>query len=288
MKRLILLLLTLWTLSCSSQNHYELEDQLYDDLVEQLKSENIDFKKEIQTLEEVFIKSGLLKNSSSELYYQMLNTFSIQSDSIDISEESLIIFVQIMEHSFETMSKYENSKLTELLKIEKKNDLTISDLHSKKLLISKKDLEHPYYKAFTLLIVLNTTILNESKIKINLPSTIVSDIDYFRILINSMDRMLVENEMADLEQMGIMLKEYVSEKVNNQETYHILLKTDRRTTYEAYINAINTIKSSFKELKNEYALNLYNKKLDELDDKKKAIINSKFPLNITQTTPHAD
>ena len=155
--------------------------------------------------------------------------------------------------------------------------------------------------AFLLLIffLVTTTIASDKGISVTLPPKKENQDDVkikgkniFNILINSQDKLLVEEEPAQIEDLNIMVKKFVTNRgvdpisSDSPQKAIVSLKTDRGTSYKTYIQVYDELKKAYNELKAEYlglTLMQYNT-LDKKnpDDKEKYNrARKEYPVNIS-------
>jgi hypothetical protein len=69
----------------------------------------------------------------------------------------------------------------------------------------------------------------------------------------------------------------------------VSVKTDRKTNYNLYIQALDQIKEAYFESRRDYSMNKYARKLTDLDEKGEEMkdIREKFPIIISIAEPEA-
>lgn len=118
----------------------------------------------------------------------------------------------------------------------------------------------------------------------------------FKVLINSQDRLLVENQPYEIKDVKGFAKQFITNNGNDPELSEspkkaiISLRVDRGTSYSVYIAVLNELEAAYHELYAEY-LNIT---VDEFlsldlskktDQKKKKIANKKYPWNLSLAEP---
>lgn len=125
-----------------------------------------------------------------------------------------------------------------------------------------------------------------------------------KILINNHDRLLVNGKPGNIKTLKDDVKAFMSIHPNDPnypETTMktiarlgevltskglISLKNDRGTSYEMYITVQDQLALAFKELKNEYALEKFGRKFDNIvDEELIKAINKAIPLRISEAEP---
>ena len=159
--------------------------------------------------------------------------------------------------------------------------------------------------AFLLLIffLVSTKIASDKGITVQLPpkkedqqDIEIKDKNVFNILINSQDRLLVENEPMDIRDLSKEVKKFIDNNGRDPKSSDspkkavVSLKTDRGTSYETYIRIYDDLKRSYHELRAELlgiTLEQYNN-LDEDDpDQKDKLKRAKeaYPIQISDAEP---
>ncbi|NJO03213.1 MAG: biopolymer transporter ExbD [Bacteroidia bacterium] len=123
--------------------------------------------------------------------------------------------------------------------------------------------------AFLLLIffLVTTTIASDKGLSILLPPKReedelnefkMKDRNVFKVLVNSRNQLLVEEEPLSLDQLREAAKEFINNKGREPEMSDspqeaaVSFKTDRGTRYDVYIRVLDEIKASYNELRAEY------------------------------------
>jgi biopolymer transport protein ExbD len=121
--------------------------------------------------------------------------------------------------------------------------------------------------AFLLLIffLVTTTIASDKGLAVQLPPkktnqdiAEVNQRNVFKILINSYDRLLVEDEVGELAKIKEQVKEFltnegVKENLSENPTKAVVsIKTDRGTSYERYVAVMDEVKKAYTEVRAAY------------------------------------
>lgn len=167
--------------------------------------------------------------------------------------------------------------------------------------------------AFLLLIffLVTTTMDIDTGITRKLPPPVEDDTDIdikqrnvFKVLVNSADRLLVEDKPGDIRTLKSQAKEFITNPTNSEdlpekrlETIDYLgeveiskgvisLKNDRGTSYEMYIAVQDELTKVFQELRNELSVRHFGVKYDNLvnEDKRNAIQDA-IPMAISEAEP---
>ena len=118
----------------------------------------------------------------------------------------------------------------------------------------------------------------------------------FKVLINSNDNLLVENQPFQVEGLKKFAKEFITNNKANPELSDspkkaiISLRADRGSSYKIYLSVLNELEAAYHELYAEY-LNI---SVDEFlsldltkksDQNKKRIASKKYPWNLSLAEP---
>lgn len=121
--------------------------------------------------------------------------------------------------------------------------------------------------AFLLLIffLVTTTIASDRGIQVQLPpkQETVPEVEIkprniYKILINSADRMLVENKPAQVEDLTEGVKKHVTNNgvdpnlSESPKKAIVLIQTDRGTSYEMYIEVMDEVRKAYAQLRADY------------------------------------
>lgn len=156
--------------------------------------------------------------------------------------------------------------------------------------------------AFLLLIffLVTTTMDSDSGISIKLPpweeeqrpdESKIKARNVLEVLVNTNNQLLVEGELLRINQLRDKTKKFIT---NNgvdpnmsvsPDKAIVSLKNDRGTSYETYIAVQNELKAAYREVREEYALNKYGRKLENLNTTQEEEVKEKFPQKISEAEP---
>jgi len=114
--------------------------------------------------------------------------------------------------------------------------------------------------AFLLLIffLVTTTIVSEKGINFVLPPKKDKDVEVelndrnlFKVLVNSRDQLLVEDELLDPKDIRRKAKDFIVNEADSPKDAIVSFRTDRGTSYSLYINVLNELKAAYHELRAE-------------------------------------
>jgi biopolymer transport protein ExbD len=107
------------------------------------------------------------------------------------------------------------------------------------------------------------------------------------ILINENGDVLIDGNQVALFQIKNTVKPRIESKIElpSGKKLVISLKTDRKTNYNSFIQALDQIKLSYIEVKDEYSLTNFGKKYKDLSPEEQKIIKEKIPEIISIAEP---
>ncbi|MFK7899190.1 MAG: ExbD/TolR family protein [Cyclobacteriaceae bacterium] len=112
--------------------------------------------------------------------------------------------------------------------------------------------------AFLLLIffLVTTTIVSEKGVNFILPPKKEKDVEIklhdrniFKVLVNSNDQLLIEDQFAKLDDVRSLAMEFITKGADSPQDAIISYKTDRGTSYEMYISVLNELKAAYHQLR---------------------------------------
>ncbi|MGK9369562.1 ExbD/TolR family protein [Melioribacter sp. Ez-97] len=109
------------------------------------------------------------------------------------------------------------------------------------------------------------------------------------VLINENGDVLLNNQIIAIPQIAKTLKPRIEEKINlpSNKKLVVSVKTDRKTNYNLYIQALDQIKDAYFQVREEYARSRFGKKLVDLDERSEEMkeIKEKIPIIISIAEP---
>ena len=107
------------------------------------------------------------------------------------------------------------------------------------------------------------------------------------VLINESGEVLLDNQPISLFQIKNTLKPRIESKIDLPKNKKLIvsIKTDRRTVYNAYIQALDQIKEAYFEVRDEYSNSKYGKKFDDLDEVQQNDVKEAVPIIISIAEP---
>ena len=150
--------------------------------------------------------------------------------------------------------------------------------------------------AFLLLIffLVATVIDVDSGIGMTLPEY-VEDVETVEVpkdrmaalLINENGDVLLDGQPISLFQIKQTIKPRIVSKIElpSNKKLIVSIKTDRKTVYNAYIQALDQVKEAFFEVRDEYSNSKYGEKFDDLDEEQQKEVKDAIPIIISIAEP---
>jgi biopolymer transport protein ExbD len=139
------------------------------------------------------------------------------------------------------------------------------------------------------------TILDEKGIMVklppwdpNVPMTHVNERNVLNIYINASNELMAENKIIAIDELRDFIKTFItnptqSEKMPTLPKHGIIsLKNDRGTSYTQYIRVYDEIKSTYKELHDQKARELFAATFDQCTESQKLLVRKIFPMVISE------
>jgi biopolymer transport protein ExbD len=107
------------------------------------------------------------------------------------------------------------------------------------------------------------------------------------VLINETGDVLLDGQPISLFQITSTLKPRIQSKIDLPKNKKLIvsIKTDRKTTYNAYIQALDQVKEAYFEVRDEYSNSKYGKKFDDLDEVDQNEVKDAIPIIISIAEP---
>jgi len=146
-----------------------------------------------------------------------------------------------------------------------------------------------------LFFLVSTTIDVDTGIGMNLPEydpdqiyVAISSDRLVTVNINENGDVLLNGDVIAIPQISENLKERIESKINlsSKKKLIVSIKTDRRTNYNLYIQALDQIKLAYTEVQKAYSQSVYGRKLEDLTPEEAKIVkNEKIPIIISIAEP---
>jgi biopolymer transport protein ExbD len=107
------------------------------------------------------------------------------------------------------------------------------------------------------------------------------------VLINETGDVLLDGQPISLFQITSTLKPRIQSKIDLPKNKKLIvsIKTDRKTAYNAYIQALDQVKEAYFEVRDEYSNSKYGKKFDDLEEADQNEVKDAIPIIISIAEP---
>ena len=107
------------------------------------------------------------------------------------------------------------------------------------------------------------------------------------LLINETGDVLLNGEPISLFQIKNTIKPRIQSKIDlpSNKKLIVSIKTDRKTVYNAYIQALDQVKLAFFEVRDEYSNSRFGNDYDDLEDEEKNEVKDAVPIIISIAEP---
>jgi hypothetical protein len=295
MFRFLFLFITLILIqpSFAQENDYKVEQFLLDCMEESFAKKDVNLSAELDLFEDYLITKGDLPEATGKAFYDIF--LKIQSDN-DIQ-----IFIPYSEfpelRSLSPQEFYSDVCLEELRKMNS-TDLkgskyfelsrALSSINREVVtpekvaaavsgVLNPADFYNPYYRALTLLTILN---LSTDKPVRNILNPDFDESAYFTIpiFISGDDELFLFKEMIPHKDFEFQLTNQIEEHQN----YLIRLEFDRKSSYNLYTTLRKEIADVLIKLSQVKANALFNKNYEELSEEQKLQIDKIYPFRIKE------
>jgi biopolymer transport protein ExbD len=107
------------------------------------------------------------------------------------------------------------------------------------------------------------------------------------ILINENSDVLLDGQPISIFQITSTLKPRIQSKIDLPKNKKLIvsIKTDRRTIYNSYIQALDQVKEAFFEVRDEYSNSRFGKNFNDLDEAEQNEVKDAVPIIISIAEP---
>lgn len=107
------------------------------------------------------------------------------------------------------------------------------------------------------------------------------------VLINENGDVLLDGGVISIPQISKTLKPRIESKINLPANKKLIVsvKTDRKTNYNRYIQALDQIKLAYFEVRDEYSIGRFGTKFNNINSESQAEVRDKIPITISLAEP---
>jgi biopolymer transport protein ExbD len=107
------------------------------------------------------------------------------------------------------------------------------------------------------------------------------------VLINSNGDVLLDGNPVSVYQIKDNIKPRIVSKIDlpSNKKLIVSVKTDRKTKYNTYIQALDQIKQAYFEVRDDYSNHSYGRKYDDLPEAEQKVVQDKIPIIISLAEP---
>lgn len=107
------------------------------------------------------------------------------------------------------------------------------------------------------------------------------------LLINAQGDVLLNKERIAIPQIKETLMGRITEKIDKPKNKKLVVsvKTDRKTNYNLYIQALDQVKGAYAQVREEYSMQRFGKKVEDLNEEETKELREKIPIIISIAEP---
>lgn len=283
----------IFTISCNSQT-LRVEDKLMNCIYQNYEDNGTKFKKALIEFEQLLINENILNDNRGNSYVAIFEKIVKENDfNYNPSKSFLDKIIDIGMPQSESFTKCQSEleeseflKSNELQKVfdslKESDNFSASSVASGILsVLNDKDFELDYYKMSVFFLLDTISYVNDDGLIRKLPEIQEDDTEYdlskaIKIYIDGNNQIFVNEEKVDIDNLKIRVKDY--EEKNKSESL-IVLKYERETMYQTYIDVQNAIVGEIKELREKLAKQKFNSALENLTKEQLSEIRKIYPQN---------
>jgi biopolymer transport protein ExbD len=298
--RFVALFLTILLFSCTSKD-YELEDQLYDCLLDKAKKEQVPLKQKINEIEANFIKHGILGDGSGEskidFYKEVQRTGEFPKLPKGMNHDTSLFQVHKW---FQDSVCYGDGDSKIVMVQEKMKELLATNggrftpkLGAKAFLsvMDASDFDHPFYR--TLFIVSVNFVLEKDvayirsipkKLKSRTPPPQQDPRDITTIEANEKNEVQLNGEFVDFSTLESRLIPIIK-KFEQNDQQHIRIHVKLETEYYVWGKIHRAIQIAHRSVLEYYSEKELGKEYNVLSEEEKKSLEKKHPCRIIEVKP---
>ncbi len=294
MKKLLLSMFCIFSLSIVFSQNERIEIKLQNCTYEQIPNNGKELKDEIYEFENYLIKKNILSDGAGKSYIHLFKQIEKENDvqfdynySFTDSIQKIIIsdIYKQMDCQVELINSesYLNTKVHKLISvmdsIKISGDMMPANIASGILsVLDEKDFELEYYKikTFVLLDATNTfsgipqTLAKEEKANLD---------KALKIYINKRSEIFVDSKKVGFKKLRKLIRKFESK---NKSESIIAFKTERETKYKIYVDVNNAIVEEIQHLREKVSQKKYKMEFKKLTPEQSSEIKKIYPQKIVE------
>lgn len=284
------------SLTANSQEVKDIEKVLYDCLNSSFLEKGVNLNNTLTEFENYLLKERILEADAGQSYYDFFKSISnggkpfesLKVNGFDclrrLSPKNYYPTVCLKEilnidSTVVAQSQY-FQVIQKLQQISFDGSVALSNIAQTIIsVLSPVDFEKPYYRAISLLAIVNLTkletgIMNHLTFKDSRKSLEVSSV---KVKTTENSEIEYNEKVIDVEQLSERLESYIEK---NRENHQIILEASRETPYVFYLKVQSCLLEVYKRLREKEANKTYKKVFENLKQEEKEEIMKKYPQNI--------
>ena len=303
---------------------YVVEQNMLDCFYKAHATHSINIKQTMQQIESIFLRYHVLKDTSGQSYYGLLQQLSKSANFILEADpgfnkalDSLKYIpngIRCRDSAFVPQDSLEiiRSKFYQVTQNFSNTLDTLQDVHFGLLLTSSldiltpEDFDHTFYKTLTLSLLASmvrhhtlTTTNTVETLPILPPHNGPQELDennIFSIMINKKGAILAQNNPVKIHQLKAMVTKFLLStkskyraKTGLKKGYKFIegiisINTQQGAPYKSYVQVLDKVQAAYNQLRDQYARKIFNKGYEKLNELQQDTIRQLVPLNISETS----
>ncbi len=123
------------------------------------------------------------------------------------------------------------------------------------------------------------------------PEAEKNDRNMFVVLINAKDQLLVEGQQMNVDNLREKAKRFIDNRGKREDLSDspdeavISLQNDRGTSYDMYIQVQNELKAAYNEVRDEWAMQKFGRKMENLPPAQQDSVKNEYPMKLSEAEP---
>jgi hypothetical protein len=308
---LIQLVILALVVNCHPErNEYYVEDKLLDCLYEQYLESEIDLKSKVDSASAALVRHKMLEGTDGRSYIAFIRKINAIEELPIRPSKELIAELGSIKLPFPNFvcgeGVFVRSDSTALAKskfrylagiydsIAVKGNISIKLISDEILeIFTARDFDHKLYGSLATMAIANMIMTGQWS---DIPSTLPPppEIDFskqpnLRVLhldLTSDDKINVNDRKVNLEKATQLVEQFI---LTHQHNHAISVTSKRSTSHRLFVSVVDgVIASTYTHIRDNYAMELYKRKYDELDEQSKEVVRQRYPSRVSISEPTRD